>query len=70
MGGGDDTSLENMEALYASIWSWGTEEEDNTPFPDWKGVEEYWDPVDPKLLSVNFTALFTEVASILNSCYI
>ena len=41
MGGGDDTSLENMEALYASTWSWGTEEEDNTPFPEWKGVYEY-----------------------------
>ena len=28
----------NMEVLYASIRSWGTEEEEHIPFPDWKGV--------------------------------
>ena len=31
----------NMEVLYASIRSWGTEEEDNTPLPYCKGVDEY-----------------------------
>ena len=38
-GGGEDTNLENMEALYASIRSWGTEEEDDTHFSiiKWSG---------------------------------
>ena len=45
MGGGEATSLENMEALYASLCSWGTEEEDNIPFPYWKGIDEYQEPV-------------------------
>ena len=39
-GGDEATNTEKMEALYASVRSWGTEEEDNIPFPDWKGVDE------------------------------
>ena len=39
-GGGEDTNLENMEDLYAAIRSWVTEEEDDIPFPSWKGVDE------------------------------
>ena len=65
-GGGEDTNPENMETLYASVQSWGTEEEDNIPFPDWKGVDEYQYPVYPTSLSANFAAVFLEVASILN----
>ena len=67
-GGCEATNLENMEALYASIRSWGMEEEGNIPFPSWKGVDEYRDPVDPTSLSANFAAVFLEVESILNSC--
>ena len=55
-----------MGALYASLRSWGMEEEGVIPFPDWKGVDEYRDPVDPKSLSSNFAVVFTEVASLLN----
>ena len=47
-GVGECTNLENMEALYASVRSWGTEEEYIIPFTDWNGVDEYRDPVDPK----------------------
>ena len=32
-GGGDITCPENMEGLYASVWSWGMEEEVNLNFP-------------------------------------
>ena len=66
--GGESTNPENMEALYASVRSWGMEEQDNTPFPYWKGVDEYQDPVDPTYLSSKFAAVFTEVASLLHSC--
>ena len=38
-GGGDATILENMEALYANLWSWGMEEEDGITFSDWKEVD-------------------------------
>ena len=55
-----------MGVLYASLRSWGTEEEDGIPFPDWKGVDESRDPVDPNSLYANFTAVFPEVASLLN----
>ena len=64
--GGEATKPENMEALYASVWSWFTEEEDGTLLPNRKGVDEYQDPVDPSSLSDNFAAMFTEVASLLN----
>ena len=57
-----------MEALYASVRSWGMKEEDGIPFPEWKGVDEYWDPVDPETLSTNFPDLFPEVSRLLNSC--
>ena len=57
-----------MEALYASIRSWGTEEEGNKPSSIRKGVDEYLEPTDPASLSANFAALFPEVASLLNSC--
>ena len=43
------------------------EEEDEIPFPYWKGVDEHQDPVDPTSLSANFVAVFPEVASLLNS---
>ena len=56
-----------MEALYASMRSWGTEEEGNIPSPSCKGVDEYRDPVDPTSLSANFAAVFPEVVSLLNS---
>ena len=55
-----------MKALYASLQSWGTEEEDNTNLPSWKGVDEYRDPVDPTSLSDTFEAVFLEVESLLN----
>ena len=46
--GGESTNPENMEALYASVQSWGTEEEGDIPFPSWQGVDEYRDRVDSK----------------------
>ena len=49
-GGGEAKNLVNMEALYASVRSWGTEEEEKIPFTSWKGVDEYQDPVVPTLL--------------------
>ena len=39
MGGGEYTILENIEALYTYVSSWGTEEEDDVPFLVWKGVD-------------------------------
>ena len=39
-GGGDITCPENMEGLYASVWSWGMEEEVDLNFPYWKGFDE------------------------------
>ena len=66
-GGGEATNPENMEVVYTSKPSWDTEEEGATNFPSWKGVDEYHYPVEPTLLSANFTAVFTEVASLLNS---
>ena len=65
-GGGEATNPENMKALYKSVWSWGTEEEDKITFPDWKGVDDYRDFVDPNSLYVNFAAVFPEVARLLN----
>ena len=38
---GEYEILENMEVLYAFIWSWGMEVEDDTNFPEWNGVDEY-----------------------------
>ena len=66
-GGGEDTNLENMEALYASVHSWGTEEDDDIPFTSWKGVGEHQDPVEPTSSSANFATVFLEVTSLLNS---
>ena len=66
IGGGEDTKPENMEALYAYIRLWGTEEEDNTPFPYWKGVDEYHELVERTSLSANFAAVFLEAESLLN----
>ena len=37
-GGGEATNPDNVEALYAYVRSWVTEEEENIPFPDWKEV--------------------------------
>ena len=42
------------------------EEEVDIPFPTWKGVDTYRDPVDPTSLSYKFAAVFMEVASFLN----
>ena len=56
-----------MEALYASVQSWGTEEKIDIPFSSWKQVDEYREPVDPTSLSANFVAVFPEVESLLNS---
>ena len=36
-GGEEAKILSNMEALYVSVRSWGTREEVNIPFTDWKG---------------------------------
>ena len=57
-GGGETTNPEKMEALYASVRSWGTEEEDDIPFPSWKGVDEYREPGETTLLSENSTDVF------------
>ena len=58
--------MEKMEDLYKSIKSWGIEKYSIMPFPEWKGVDEYRDPVDPTLLSSNFVAVFPKVAILLN----
>ena len=60
------TNLENMESLYSSIRSWGTEEVVNISLPDWKGVDKYQDPVETNSLSVNFAALFLEAKILQN----
>ena len=65
--GGEAANPENMEALYSSVRSWGTEEEYDIPCLDWKGVDEYQEPVGSNSLSANFAAVFLEVASLLNS---
>ena len=65
-GGGEAKNPENMEALYASVRSWCTEEEDGIHFPSCKVVDEYRDLVDPTSLSANFAAVFTDVESLLN----
>ena len=65
-GGGEAIIMENMESLYASIQSWGTEEEDGINFPERKRVGEYRDPVDPTSLLANFAAVLLEVKSLLN----
>ena len=49
-GGGEATNPESMESLYESVRSLGMEEEDSIPFPYWKGVYEYWYPVEPTSL--------------------
>ena len=67
-GGGESTNLENMEDLYASARSQGTEEEDNIYFPTWKETDGYQDTVDTTSLLANFAAMFPEVTSLLNSC--
>ena len=46
-GGGEAKKTKNMEALYEFVQYLGTGEEDGIPFTDWKGVDEYRDPVDP-----------------------
>ena len=55
-----------MEPLYAYVKSWVTEEQYDIPFPSWKGVGEYWGPVDPTSSSENYADVFPEVASLLN----
>ena len=67
-GGGEATKSENMVALYASVWSWGTEEEEGNPFLYWKGVGEYRDPVVPNSSLANFADVLPEVSSLLYYC--
>ena len=66
-GGGEAINPENIEALYSSVRSWGTEEEGDIPFTSWKGVDEYQDLFDPTSLSANFADVFLEVSILLNS---
>ena len=66
--GGEATNTKNMEVLYVSVCSWGTEEYGNILFPSWKGFDKYGDPVEPTSLSANFAAVFPEVERLLNSC--
>ena len=61
IGGGEATNPENVEALHASVQSWGMEEEYDIPLTYWKVVDEYRDAVDPTSLSANFVAVFLEV---------
>ena len=68
MGVGEATNPEKMEALYDSIRTCGTEEQDNTPFPSCKVVYEYQDTVDLTSLSDEFAALFPEEEILLNAC--
>ena len=65
-GGGEATNPEKTEDLYASVQSWGTEEEDDITFSTWEGVNAYRDPVDPTSLSSKFVAVFTEAECLLN----
>ena len=65
-GGCEAKNSENMEDLYASVHSWGTEEKYAITFQTWKGVDEYQDPVETTSLSANFAAVFPKVASLLN----
>ena len=39
--GGKATNPENMEDLYASVWSWSTKEENSIPLPYCKRIGEY-----------------------------
>ena len=64
--GGEFANPENIEALYTSVRSLGTKEEDDISFPYWKGFDEYRDLVDPASLSDNLAAVFLEVLSLLN----
>ena len=66
IGGGEATSSENVEALYASIQSWGTEEEDEISSTDWKVVDKYRDPVEPTSPLANFAAVLPETKILLN----
>ena len=62
-GGGEATNTEKIEDLYASVQSWGSEQEGNLPFPSWKGVDEYQYPVDLTSLSANFVAVIPPCSS-------
>ena len=42
------------------------EEEVNIHFPEWKLVDEFWDPVDSNTLLVKFTVVLPEVSRLLN----
>ena len=66
MGGGEVKIPENMESLYAYVWAWCMEEEDNINLPYWNVVDEYLNPVEPTLLSANLEAVILEAASLLN----
>ena len=42
------------------------EEEEDITFTDWKGVDDYRDPIDPTLLSANFVVVLSEMARIID----
>ena len=54
---GEETTQDNMEALYASLWLLITEEEDDIPFPYCKVVGEYRNDIEPSSLSDIFLCL-------------
>ena len=55
-----------MESLHASVQAWSMEEENDTPFIYWEGVDEYQVPTDPTSLSAKFVAVFPEVKILLS----
>ena len=63
---GDEASrLKKMEVFHQLVRSWSMKEEEFTPFSDWKVVYEYL--IDPIPLSDNFSSVFPEVESLLNT---
>ena len=65
---GEATNTETFEYLYASVRSWCKEEEDITPFKDYKGVDKYGETIEPTSLSAKFVDVFPEVTILLNYC--
>ena len=44
------------------------EEEDDRNFPDWKGSNEYQEPIGPTSLLANFVSVSLEAVILLNYC--
>ena len=55
----------DVESLHASVHSWIMEEENDTPFIYWEGVNEYQGLTDPTSLSAKFVDVFPEVKILL-----